>query len=174
MKTTHKIGLGLAAGALALGGAAGAATLARADDPTATPTAGATATPGAGQRGQHGGQRGSHDAAALATKLGLEESVVSDAMDAVRTAQRSADKTGTAAEREAAHVKALAAELKVDEATLTKALAEIRAEAGQKRDQAFSSRLDEAVSDGTLTQAEADAVRKAADAGVISKGGGRR
>ena len=66
MKTTHKIGLGLAAGALALGGAAGAATLARADDPTATPTAGATATPGAGQRGQHGGQRGSHDAAALA------------------------------------------------------------------------------------------------------------
>ena len=53
------------------------------------------------------------------------------------------------------------------------ALAELRATHEADHKAAFQTKLDEAVKAGTLTQAEADAVVKAADTGVIGYGGRR-
>ena len=53
----------------------------------------------------------------------------------------------------------------------TTALAEIRAARQAERAAALKERLDAAVADGTLTQAEADAVTKAVEKGVIGGGG---
>ena len=61
--------------------------------------------------------------------------------------------------------------LGVEESKVTAALEEIRAAAQAERAAALKTRLDTAVSDGTLTQTEADAVTKAVEKGVI--GGGR-
>ena len=72
--------------------------------------------------------------------------------------------------REAALAKALAEKLGVDEATVTKAFDEIRAARQADRAAEVKTKLDAAVKDGTLTQAEADAVTKAIEKGVI---GGR-
>ena len=77
------------------------------------------------------------------------------------------------ATRDTALAKALATELKVDEAKVTAALEEIRAEHEAEHKAALQSRLDEAVKAGKLTDAEADAVVKAAEAGVIGYGGRR-
>jgi hypothetical protein len=48
------------------------------------------------------------------------------------------------------------------------ALEELRAEARKSRAADLKPRLDQAVADGTLTRAEADAVTKAVEQGVIS------
>ncbi len=74
------------------------------------------------------------------------------------------------AEREAALAKALAEKLGVDRALVTKALDEIKAARQADRAAELKTRLDAAVKAGTLTQAEADAVTKAVEKGVI---GGR-
>ena len=73
--------------------------------------------------------------------------------------------------REAALAKALAEKLGVDEAKVTAALAEIRAARQADRAAALKDKLDAAVKAGTLTQAEADAVQKAVEKGVIDAGG---
>jgi len=71
--------------------------------------------------------------------------------------------------------KALAEKLGVDEAKVAAALAEIRAARQADRAAALKDKLDAAVKAGTLTQAEADAVQKAVEKGVIDAGGpGRR
>ena len=75
--------------------------------------------------------------------------------------------------REAELAKALAEKLGVEQAQVQTALDEIQAERQAERAEALQDRLDQAVTDGTLTQAEADAVTKAVEAGVIG-GGGRR
>ena len=59
--------------------------------------------------------------------------------------------------RDAALAKALADKLGIDEAKVTAALTEIRTARQAERAAALKERLDEAVADGTLTQAEADA-----------------
>lgn len=64
--------------------------------------------------------------------------------------------------------KQLAEKLGVDEAKVLKALEEIQAAQDAERAAALTTKLDEAVKAGTLTQAEADAVKKAAEKGVIS------
>ena len=74
------------------------------------------------------------------------------------------------AERDAALAKALAAKLNIDEAKVKAALDEIRSERQAARAAALKERLDAAVAAGTLTQAEADAVQKAVDKGVIHAG----
>ena len=66
--------------------------------------------------------------------------------------------------------KALAPKLGVDEARITTALDEIRAARDADRAKALDDRLTDAVKAGTLTQAEADAVKKAAEKGVIGYG----
>jgi len=116
----------------------------------------------------------------LATKLGVDETDLRDAAKKVMQEQfpdaddREAFKGMTpdqrAAElekRQAAFTKALAKELGIDEAKLTKALDELKTDDATQAADRLKTRLDEAVKDGTLTQAEADAVTKAVEKGVI-------
>ena len=74
------------------------------------------------------------------------------------------------AARDAALAKALATKLGVDEAKVKTALDEIRAARQADRATALKTKLDAAVKAGTLTQAEADAVTKAVEKGVINGG----
>ncbi len=62
----------------------------------------------------------------------------------------------------------MAGKLGIDEAKVKTALDEIRAEHQAQRATALKDKLAAAVKAGTLTQAEADAVQKAFDKGVIS------
>lgn len=173
-------------GVAATGLGLGAATTAFAD-PTASPTPGATASAdtgsaqseqrGPGMRGDRG-ERSAELAKQLAEKLGVDEAKVTSALEELRTerqAQRSQDQQDQAkpdpAARQAEMAKALATKLGVDEAKVTAALDEIHTAEQAEHKTAFTQRLDQAVTDGKLTRAEADAVVKAADAGVIPMGG---
>ena len=99
-----------------------------------------------------------------------------DAREATRPDARPAEgERPDPATRDAALAKALATELTVDETKVTSALTEIREARQADRKADFSGVLDQAVTDGKLTRTEADAVLKAADAGVIPYGrGGHR
>lgn len=172
----------VAAAALTLGAGIGVATLASAD-PTTTPSPGATASgapdspPGPGRHGGPG--RGLHNtdlAKELAGKLGVTEAKVTEALQAVHAEHEpparptpGAAKPDPAA-RDAELANALATKLGVDEAKVSTALDEIRAAHEAERRQALKDRLAAAVKAGTLTQAEADAVQKAMDTGVIPGG----
>ena len=120
----------------------------------------------------------------LADKLGVDESAVRDAMkearDSLTSEWRSGDRSGPppwaggpGAMRESM-VEAFAKALGVSPDEVTSALEEIRSEAQADREATLKERLDTAVSDGTLTQDEADAVMKAAREGVIPVGVGPR
>ncbi|MGV8896948.1 MAG: hypothetical protein ACOH10_08320 [Rhodoglobus sp.] len=169
----------------------GIAQTAQADTPTSASNSDASAPTGDATNGRHNGHDGrggkGFDAAALATKLGLSETAVSDAVTAVRDQTQSTDRPSadaTQAEkiaaREARQAKfgaALATELNLDETTVTDALAELQAEKEAARAADRTAALDQAVTDGTLTQAEADAVQKSIDAGILphrDAGSGRR
>ncbi|WJH25657.1 hypothetical protein [Pseudarthrobacter defluvii] len=186
MKRTKKMTLGLSAAALALGAGIGVAGMASATTTTPTPTpsssssASADGSTGTAQdgMGRHGG-RGGHgmeQASTLAAKLGVDESKVADALKSFRDANKPStpptegQKPDPAA-REAALAKSLAASLGIDEAKVTAALQEIRSEEQSEHAAALKTRLDKAVTDGKLTQAEADAVTKAVQNGVIGGGG---
>ena len=185
MNRTHRTVVGAAAGSLALGIGLGVTGLASADPTTsptpASPTASASAVPGErlDHHGHGGGGFGDGGlATALADKLDLDQAAVQTALQHYRDADRpssppttDSDRDDAAhAERQAALAKALADELDVDEAKVVTALAEIRADRQAERAQAVEERLATAVEDGTLTQAEADAVRKAAEAGIVHVG----
>ena len=192
-RSTKVVVASAAAGALALGVGVGIAGFASADPtttPSPNPSASAPADPGRGGPG-HGGHRGGPGrgvadtdlAKQLAEKLGVTEAKVTKALQEIRDANRPA-KPSTAPsadpsakptrpdpeKREAALAKALAEKLGVDEAKVTKAFDEIRAARQADRAAELKTRLDAAVKAGTLTQAEADAVTKAVEKGVI---GGR-
>ncbi|QCB99077.1 hypothetical protein E5206_16955 [Arthrobacter sp. PAMC25564] len=184
MSRRKKIALGLGAGALALGAGLGVAGMASATT-TPAPTPSSSAQAGAqdgghGMRGRHGGLGMGERAKELAAKLGIDESKVADALKAFRQANKPAtppadgSNDGQKPDR-AATEKALAASLAkslgIDESKVTAALDELRTQAQTDHAAALKPRLDQAVKDGTLTQAEADAVTKAAEKGVI---GGRR
>lgn len=174
----------LAAGAVA-GGATAATLSAHAADDTGSSSSSSSAS--AGDRGPGGpGGPGGHghgpgvDAAALAKALGVSESKVSDALDAAREATKPADGDKPAAgekptppteaertAREAAFAKALAKELGVDQAKVTKALETVRAARDAERRTELSERLDTAVKDGKLTAGDKASVLKAYDAGVL-------
>ena len=174
----------VASGVFALAAGIGVAGLASAD-PTTTPTTSPSGAPSAGvdQPGPgHGGpSRGAHDrldgdlAAKLAEKLGVTEDKVTTALKEIRDANKpdptakpdpGSQPDDTA--RDAELAKALAGKLGIDEAKVKTALDEIRAERSAQRATALKDRLTAAVKAGTLTQAEADAVQKAFDKGVIS------
>ncbi len=116
----------------------------------------------------------------LATELGVTESKLTTAMKTARESLRPAAGGSmakpTPGERPDASViqqkfaAALAKELGISEAKVTAALEKLKAAAVASREAAFSDRLDQAVTDGKLTRAEADAVLKAAKAGVIDMG----
>jgi hypothetical protein len=174
----------VAAGALALGAGLGAATLAAADPtvtPTASPSQSASADPGAGRDGAGGpGGRGHGRedlAEQLADRLGISQDKVAEALREVRgdrpapgTASPTPGTQPDPAARDARLAASLAEQLGVSEDTVKTALAEIRAAAQAERTAALKEKLDAAVRAGTLTQAEADAVVKAADLGVVNVG----
>jgi hypothetical protein len=121
------------------------------------------------------------DLSALATKLGVDQTKLADALKAVRDELRASHTPGqgTATKPDPATMQdevatKLAAKLGIDVAKVKSAFADLRAahEAGEQK--AFDDRLAQAVKDGKLTQAEADAVQKAAKAGVIDMHGGPR
>lgn len=159
-------------------------------EPTPSPSSSSTAPgeaprehDGPGERGPGGpGGRGL-DAAALAEKLGVSEEQVSTALEEIHADRRAAredqpDDQGrpgppSEADREADRaelVDQLAEKLGLPAEQVSTALDELRSEQQSERAARLADRLDQAVQDGTLTQAEADAVTKAVEKGVI---GGR-
>ena len=182
MAMKKKIALGTSAAALALVAGLGLAGGASAADSSSSDATTGTTQSAPAERGGPDGHRGGgrEMASGLAEKLGVDESKLSDALDTFRKAnkptERPADGTkpdGTEQDRtamDAALAKSLADSLGIEESKVTGALEELRAAAQAERATALKSRLDAAVGDGTLTQAEADAVTKAIEKGVL---GGR-
>lgn len=172
----------LAAGAVA-GGVTAATLTATADEGTPSATVSADGRPGPGGPGGHG-RGGAHvDTAALAKALGVTEDKLTAALEAVREDLKPADREKPAdgerptpptdeerADREAALAKALADELGLDEAKVADALDSVRDAQKAERRTDLSERLDTAVKDGDLTDADKASVLKAYDAGVL---GGR-
>ena len=174
MARTSRTAAAVATGAVALGLGLGAAGLASAaptpaPSPSTSSTAGpGTADPGEGRHGRHGHRDGL--AQDLADKLGVDVAKVRTALQSYRDAHRptTPPEPGTRPEvDETALAKALADALGVEEAKVRTALTEIRTAHEAEREQAVTDRLAAAVRAGTLTQAEADAVKKAADAGIV-------
>jgi hypothetical protein len=190
-----------AAGAAVAAIGLGVSQVARADDATPTPNPSATSTPGDatpsqgfGPGGRHGGPgmgmgvgRGmglGADLSTLATKLGVDETTLKDALKAVRDELRASRNPGqnpgqgTATKPDRAAMQdelatKLASKLGIDAAKVKAAFNDLRAADEAARQKAFDDKLAKAVTDGTLTQAEADAVKKAAKAGIIGMGGPR-
>lgn len=177
MDVKKKTALAVGAGVLMVGAGIGVASLAQAEE-TATPKPASTTTPATSHpdrgSGRDGHGPGAGLAEELAEKLGVDESTVKTALANARKTLTPSDGTTDRAARDAALAKALAEELKVDQAKVAAALEEIRADAQAEGKSGLSTRLAEAVKAGTLTQAEADAVMKAAEAGIISYGRGGR
>lgn len=173
----------LAAGAVA-GGATAASLSANAADDTDSGSASASAAAGEGRGPGGHGRGGAHvDAAALAEALGVSEDELTTALDAVRdemgpgNGEKPADGERPTppteeerADRAAAFAKALAEELGIDESKVSDALETLRDAAETERRTALGERLDQAVEDGDLTDADKESVLKAFDAGVL---GGR-
>lgn len=178
----------VAAGAAATGLGIGATSLASAQDTTPTPQATSPAdvnqpSDDKGPRGHRGpGGPGGVDAEALAGKLGVDRAKVSDALQAIGQEHR-ADKPADGAApntarpdpagRTAELAKSLAEKLGLDQAKVKTALDELGAEHRAAETAELKTRLDQAVTDGKLTRAEADAVLKAEQAGVIDAHGRR-
>lgn len=193
--TTKTTAVVAVAAAAAIG--VGAVGVARADDgATATPSPTSTAAPGhfrgmgmghLGEGGMGHGARLDELASALASRLGVDETKVKNALTAARAdlkgtfkAQRQKGERPTEADRTAAQeafATAVAKQLGIDAAKVKSALADVEQQFRTQRlaehEADLKARLDQAVTDGKLTRAEADAVLKAAKAGVIGFGGGR-
>lgn len=177
MSQRRKIALGVGAAALMAGASLGVSGMANAAT-TATPVPSASAPAEPGTEGRGGGGLGRHgggfDAAGLAEKLGVEESAVTDALQAARGDIRSGADTGTRPDRDAlqsALAASLAEALGLDEGTVQAALEELRTEQQQERSAAVQERLDAAVTEGSLTQEEADGAAKAVELGILGGGG---
>lgn len=177
-----------AAAAIGFGvsGAAQADTTTPTPSPTATSTrgsgdaGGSSSRAGHGPGGRHGGGLGRGvDLSSLATKLGVDQAKLETALAAVRDEMRPADgvkpdatTTPDPTVRDNELATKLASKLGIDVAKVRAALTGLRTAAEADRSKAFDDKLATAVTDGKLTQAEADAVKKAAAAGVIGMGGG--
>lgn len=180
-RSKTRVAAAIVGGALALGGITAGATVAAADpteSPSATPSAGpptpnVPATPGSGPSdGQvRHPEVGGLWAAGLAEKLGLDEDKVREALESVHREMR-ADREDLSDppsrdERAAERAKRLAEKLGVDQSDVETAIAELQDAHKVVAFTSLKERLAEAVEEGTLTQAEADAVVKATEAGVI-------
>lgn len=147
------------------------------------PTDGQRGGPGGGMVGLRG-----VDTATLAQKLGVEESKLREALQSIHRSQESGgmpsqgQSSGNGSEqaaeggqgqppaappggsgsgdRDGEIAKALAQALGLDESTVTTAIQEVRAEANK-------TVLDQAVSDGKITQEDADVIAKAAASGIV-------
>ena len=171
----------------------GMAQLANADSttPTLEPSTSGSTVPGKpglqqgesrsgtapGKQGHPGeGRQGGIDPKSLAEKLGVEESTLQEALASLRPTDAGKPDAGTSPQQDrTARETALAEKLDLEEATVSSALSELRAAADADRAAAQERILSEAVTNGTLTQAEADGVAKAVEADIVElRGGGRR
>ncbi|WP_427019375.1 hypothetical protein ACQCSX_22035 (plasmid) [Pseudarthrobacter sp. P1] len=174
MKHKRKITLGISAAALAVGLGLGVTSMASAATPT-TPSASSSAVTDKPDNNAVRGERGQL-AADLAAKLGVDQAKVTAALKTFRDANKPAGKPakGTKpdhAAMDAAMAKSLATTLGIDETKVSTALTDIHAAEQVKRTAVLKTKLDKSVAAGTLTQAEADAVTKAVEKGVIGGGG---
>lgn len=192
--TTKAVGVtaaGAAAVALGLGvsGAARADTATPSPSPTSTQSSQSTqatgdAAPSAADdrgrgHGKHGGLGRGADLSALASKLGVDQTKLEAAVRAVRDEMRPAagstpdqNAKPDPSARKSEFAAKLASKLGIDAGRVEAALTAMRAAHEAEHEKAFTDRLAKAVTDGTLTRAEADAVKKAAKAGVIGMRGG--
>lgn len=175
----------VAVGAAATGLGIGASSLASAQETTPAPQ---TSSPAGGNHtGDDKGPRGHRepggvDAEALAGKLGVDRAKVSEALQAIGQEHR-ADKPADGAAPDAGRpdpagrtaelAKSMAEKLGLKQAKVKTALDELGAEHRAAEATELKTRLDQAVTDGKLTRAEADAVLKAEQAGVIDAHGHR-
>lgn len=186
---------GLSAAALAAGLGLGAGALANADTTSPTPSpsassgtdAGSSGKPERGHRGGGHGKRGGFgaDTATLAAKLGVTEDALKSALEKAREETSPSETTSPSEQtdeqrraaretRQKALVSAVAKELNLDEEKVAGAVEEARAERTAEREASQKEKLASAVTDGKLTQAEADAVAKAIDQGIVELRGGPR
>ncbi|HEX8630532.1 MAG TPA: hypothetical protein VF755_20425 [Catenuloplanes sp.] len=144
-RTAVLAGLGISGAAGVLGLALAVPSIAQAVDPTPGPSSSESAAPG------QPGQPGQPD---------------------------KADKQARQDQRQKELAAALAKELGIDQAKVAAALEKVQtarqAEAKAERLTNLKTRLDQAVTAGKLTRAEADAILKAAENGVLPHGAGGR
>ena len=142
-----------------------------------------SSTPGQGGpgRGDYDGMRG-EQAKELAAALGVDEARVTQALTEIRDEQRSQNGDAkpttppSEADRQARRDEMagkLAEKLGVDKAKVTDALDKAEARHRQQEATRMTSRLDQAVAAGTLTEADKASVLKAVQAGVLGGPGGR-
>ena len=192
MFLTKKIALGIAGGAIVLGSGFTAATIASADDPTPTPVPsqswqrgggygrmGGNATPTNPNAGLRNGTGYGAVANAeyLAGKLGVSQDAVTAAMQKYHatnpTQPRGRDLTDVQQAAQHATLAAfLAKELNVPETAVLDALNAQTDVRQADRTADLKAGLEQAVKDGRLTQAQADAILKAHEAGVSMGGRG--
>jgi hypothetical protein len=180
MNTTKKIALGLVGGAIAIAGPLGAVAAANATTPTPTPTSSAAPWPGGHGIGMGGSARGGgmngagYGATAVADYLAEQLGVPADGVAAalqqyhvdnpVTAPGRALSDTDLAA-RQKAEADYLATALKVDAAKVQAALESFQTDRQATMTGQVSERLATMVKAGTITQAQADAILAAHDAG---------
>ena len=173
---------GIAGAGLVLGGI-GIASAAddEAQSDSSTPAAGSAADTGSAERGErgrgHGAGRGHGSGGPeLAEALGVSETKLQSALEAVREQMQTDRSTppadGEREERRDQMIDALAEELGLPAAEVASAFEEQRQGRADERRTALSDRLDEAVSEGDLTAQDQASVLKAFDAGVLGGGSG--
>lgn len=185
MNKSTVIRTGVAGAVAAAGLVAGGTVMANADDSasssTSTQTEGRDGGRGEGGRGGAKDGVGVRDTAAFATALGVSEDDLTAALASIRADLKAAradtdeDAEGERPDRsvrQAALASALADELDISEDKVTSALDGLRDDATSDRRSKLTERLDTAVDDADLTEADKAAVLKAFDAGVL--GGGPR
>ena len=114
--------------------------------------------------------KGNKGPAELAKKLGVSEDKLKEAMDSLRS-EGSGEQKGERPDKSAMDQK-LATALGVDVSKVEQAMSEMHSEREAEHRTELSSRLDEAVSKGTLSSSDKDSVLKAFDAGVLGGGPG--
>ena len=193
MNTTKKVALGVAGGLLAIAGPLGVVAAANAaTTPTPTPTT-STAWPGGHGMGGWAGQRtggwagggmmngAGYGASAvadyLAEKLGVSADDVAAALAAYHVANPMTAPGGSLSDsdleaRQKAEAAYLATALKVDVAKVQAALESFQDDRQATMTTQLTERLDAMVKAGTITQAQADAIIAAHDAGAPMRLGG--
>ena len=154
--------LAIIGGSLAVALGTGALA-AHAQNATDVPAASASASQLPG-KDRDKGNKDDKGPAELAKKLGVSEDKLKEAMDSLRSKGERPDKS--------AMDQKLATALGVDVSKVEQAMSEMHSEREAEHRTELSSRLDEAVSKGTLSSSDKDSVLKAFDAGVLGGGPG--